>query len=57
MAQNNPPKELRFNHLFVEDGLHEGQIRVLIRDKEGYIWAGTLKEIIDINSVVINLLV
>jgi ligand-binding sensor domain-containing protein len=41
IAQNNPPKEPRFNHLFVEDGLPEGSITALIQDKEGYIWAGT----------------
>ena len=40
-AQNNPPKELHFNHLFVEDGLPEGRILALLQDKEGYIWAGT----------------
>src|SRR4051794_12323410 len=41
VAQDSQLKELRFNHLFVEDGLPEGLVKALIQDKQGYIWAGT----------------
>ncbi len=40
-AQNNPPAQLQFNHLFVKDGLIEGRVHPIIQDNQGYMWMGT----------------
>jgi ligand-binding sensor domain-containing protein len=40
-SQTSPPKELHFNHLYIEDGLPERSILSLFQDKEGYMWIGT----------------
>ncbi|MCO5286161.1 MAG: ATP-binding protein [Chitinophagaceae bacterium] len=45
-AQNGLPKNLRFGHLFISNGLPEGTVTSLIQDKEGYIWIGTQKGLV-----------
>src|SRR3954452_1627944 len=45
-AQSLPPDQLRFNHLFLKDGLPEGQVNDLLQDKEGYIWIATQKGLV-----------
>src|SRR5690349_7836159 len=40
-AQKNTPEQLRFNHLFVKDGLIEGSVHPIIQDNQGYMWMGT----------------
>ena len=46
MAQNSQPGELFFNHLFVKDGMPEGQVNAIVQDKEGYIWIATQKGLV-----------
>ncbi len=41
-AQN----ELHFNHLSIKEGLSEGSIRALLKDKEGYFWMGTVNGLV-----------
>ena len=46
LTQKNQPEELHFNRLFVKDGLPEGLARVILQDKEGYMWIGTQKGLV-----------
>jgi ligand-binding sensor domain-containing protein len=41
VAQSNEPNELHFNRLSIKNGLPEGVIRMILQDKEGYMWIGT----------------
>lgn len=40
------PKQLRFNHLFLKDGLIEAQASLMEQDDEGYMWFGTRKGLV-----------
>ncbi|MBD0293813.1 MAG: hypothetical protein ICV84_01230, partial [Flavisolibacter sp.] len=40
-TQSLPPKELHFNHLYIEDGLPDRSIISLLQDRDGYMWIGT----------------
>src|SRR3954452_6512403 len=45
-AQGQPLNQLRFNHLFLKDGMPEGQVNDLLQDREGYIWIATQKGLV-----------
>src|SRR3954451_14412528 len=45
-AQSQPRSQLRFNHLFLKDGLPEGQVNDLLQDREGYIWIATQRGLV-----------